>query len=176
MKINILIIIISFLSYSLTLKAQIPTWKGFEKTAFKIGNHDAYFVKPQTALEGKPWVWRASFPDWHTDMDSILLTKGFHVVFVNVDNQYGSPYSMQIWDKTYNYLVDSLDFAPKVALEGVSRGGLYVYAWAKRNPDKVTCIYNEAPVCDIKSWPGGKGKGKGHQVAAGFQGEVRALS
>ena len=163
MKINILIIIISFLSYSLTLKAQIPTWKGFEKTTFKIGNHDAYFVKPQTALEGKPWVWRASFPDWHTDMDSILLTKGFHVVFVNVDNQYGSPYSMQIWDKTYNYLVDSLDFAPKVALEGVSRGGLYVYAWAKRNPDKVTCIYNEAPVCDIKSWPGGKGKGKGHQ-------------
>jgi sialidase-1 len=26
---------------------------------------------------------------------------------------------------------------------------------------KVSCIYAEAPVCDIKSWPGGKGKGKG---------------
>jgi sialidase-1 len=139
------------------------SWKGFERVAFKIGKHDAYYVKPTKALEGKPWVWRASFPDWHTDMDSILLTKGFHVVFVQVDDQYGSPYSMQIWDKTYNYLTDSCSFAPKVALEGVSRGGLYVYGWAKRNPDKVACIYNEAPVCDIKSWPGGKGKGAGNK-------------
>lgn len=136
-------------------------WKGFERTYFKIGNHNAYFVKPKTVLAGKPWIWRASFPDWHTDMDSILLEKGFHLVYVNIDDQYGSPYAMQIWDKTYQYLVDSLDFAPQTALEGVSRGGLYVYAWAKRNPDKVACIYNEAPVCDAKSWPGGKGKGKG---------------
>jgi sialidase-1 len=139
------------------------SWKGFERVAFKIGKHDAYYVKPTKALEGKPWVWRASFPDWHTDMDSILLTKGFHVVFVQVDDEYGSPYAMQIWDKTYNYLTDSCSFAPKVALEGVSRGGLYVYGWAKRNPDKVSCIYNEAPVCDIKSWPGGKGKSAGNK-------------
>jgi sialidase-1 len=46
-------------------------------------------------LEGKPWIWRASFPDWHTDMDSILLAKGFHVVFVDVDDEYGSLYSIQ---------------------------------------------------------------------------------
>jgi pimeloyl-ACP methyl ester carboxylesterase len=29
------------------------------------------------------------------------------------------------------------------------------------NPDKVAVIYGDAPVCDFKSWPGGKGKGKG---------------
>jgi lysophospholipase L1-like esterase len=33
--------------------------------------------------------------------------------------------------------------------------------WAARHPDKVACVYNDAPVCDFKSWPGGKGKGKG---------------
>jgi len=47
-------------------------------------------------------------------------------------------------------------------LEGMSRGGLIIYNWAKTNPAKVGCIYGDAPVCDIKSWPGGKGKGKGH--------------
>jgi len=41
-------------------------------------------------------------------------------------------------------------------LEGISQGGLYVYGWAKRNPLRVSCIYAEAPVCDIRSWPGGK--------------------
>ncbi len=161
-----IIIIFTILTVKYHGYAQAPQdhqqrWKGFEQVSFKIGTHDAYYVKPAKALDGKPWVWRASFPDWHTDMDSILLAKGFHVVFVHVDNEYGSPYAMQIWDKTYQYLTDSCGFAPKVALEGVSRGGLYVYGWAKRNPDKVSCIYNEAPVCDIKSWPGGKGKGAG---------------
>ena len=44
---------------------------------------------------------------------------------------------------------------------GLSRGGLYCYNWAIANPGKVSCIYADAPVCDFKSWPGGKGKGKG---------------
>jgi sialidase-1 len=74
---------------------------------------------------------------------------------------FGSNAAMQIWDAFYEYLVRQRGFSPIVALEGVSRGGLYVYQWAKRNPLKVSCIYAEAPVCDIKSWPGGKGKGKG---------------
>ena len=38
---------------------------------------------------------------------------------------------------------------------------MYCYNWAAANPDKVSCIYGDAPVCDFKSWPGGKGKGKG---------------
>ena len=41
------------------------------------------------------------------------------------------------------------------------RDRLYAYNWASQNPDKVVCIYGDAPVCDFKSWPGGKGKGKG---------------
>jgi sialidase-1 len=68
---------------------------------------------------------------------------------------------MQVWDRFYHLATDSFNLAPRVALEAVSRGGLYAYGWAKRNPDRVTCIYGEAPVCDFKSWPGGKGKGKG---------------
>ncbi|MDB5152831.1 MAG: hydrolase family protein [Mucilaginibacter sp.] len=137
------------------------SWKGFEKVDFSIDGHKAYYVKPARVLAGNPWVWRASFPDWHTDMDSILLTKGFYIAYISFDNQYGSLQSMQVWDKFYNYLTTKVSFAPKTALEAVSRGALYAYGWAKRNPDKVTCVYAETPVCDIKSWPGGKEKGIG---------------
>ncbi|MDR3713878.1 MAG: SGNH/GDSL hydrolase family protein [Puia sp.] len=136
-------------------------WKGFERVYHRIGAHIAYTVKPDHPLPGNPWIWRASFPDWHTEMDSLLLAKGFWLGYVSVDDQYGSPYAMQVWDRFYQYVTDSLSFAPRVALEAVSRGGLYAYGWAKRNPDKITCIYGEAPVCDVKSWPGGKGLGKG---------------
>jgi hypothetical protein len=105
MKLNIfLILVICIVQIGIAQEASLgntqslggyQSWKGFERIAFKIGKHDAYYVKPTKAMEGNPWIWRASFPDWHTDMDSILLAKGFHVVFVDVDNEYGSPYSMQ---------------------------------------------------------------------------------
>jgi sialidase-1 len=143
----------------------IDTWKGFQRVRFKIGDREAWYVKPSIPLKGNPWIWRASFPDWHTEMDSLLLAKGFYVAYISVDNQYGSPYAMQVWDQFYHHLVDSLSFSPRVALEAVSRGGLYAYGWAKRNPDKVTCIYAEAPVCAIQSWPGGKGKGQGDSAS-----------
>ncbi|GAA4909555.1 SGNH/GDSL hydrolase family protein [Mucilaginibacter defluvii] len=140
-------------------------WKGFNKTDLNIIGHKAYYVKPKVALPGRPWVWRASFPDWHTGIDSLLLSRGFHVAYVSVDDQYGSPYAMQVWDRFYNYLTDTVQLAPRAALEAVSRGGLYALGWAKRNPDKVSCIYAETPVYDIKSWPGGKGKSLGDTTA-----------
>ena len=138
-------------------------WKGFEKSEFEFEGRAAFLVKPKKSIEGNPWVWRAHFPTWHTEMDSILLERGFHVAYINTNGMLGHASAMQVWDHFYNYLVANKQLAPKVALEGVSRGGLYVYGWAKRNPDKVTCIYAEAPVCDPKSWPGGKGISSGSE-------------
>ncbi len=136
-------------------------WKGFDKYSFDFYGRPAHIVVPEKPLEGKPWVWRARFPNWHTEMDSILVSEGFYVVFINTNAMFGSPGAMAVWDRFYNYLVKVHGFNPKVSLEGVSRGGLYVYNWAKRHPDLVNAIYTEAPVCDVKSWPGGFGAGKG---------------
>lgn len=131
-------------------------WKGFEKEVFTFEGREAWIVKPPKPLEGNPWVWKAYFPDWHTTVDSILLSRGFHLAYINTNDMFGSPEAMKIWDRYYEFLVKQKGFAPKAALEGISRGGLYVYGWAKRNPLNVSCIYAEAPVCDFKSWPGGK--------------------
>jgi alpha-beta hydrolase superfamily lysophospholipase len=58
-----------------------------------------------------------------------------------------------------------------------------VYNWATAHPDKVSCIYGDAPVCDFKSWPGGKGKGPGSKrdwqlvlERYGFKTEAEALA
>ncbi len=63
------------------------------------------------------------------------------------------------------------------------KGGLYAYRWASENPDKVAVIYGDAPVCDFKSWPGGKGLGKGSPgdwsqlfECYGFKDEAEALA
>jgi hypothetical protein len=58
-------------------------------------------------------------------------------------------------------MMTAFGLAPKVSIEGVSRGGLFVYNWTARHADLVNAIYCESPVCDMKSWPGGKGTGHG---------------
>ncbi len=129
-------------------------WKGFAKLEFEFNGISAYYLAPKESIDGNPWIWRAHFPEWHTEMDEVLLEKGFHVAYINTNDMFGAPQAMMIWDDFYDYLISDKLFSSQVVLEGVSRGGLYIYNWAKRNPDKVSYIYAEAPVCDFNSWPG----------------------
>ncbi|MFA6083995.1 SGNH/GDSL hydrolase family protein [Mucilaginibacter sp.] len=169
LKICLLFILFIFAPFLLAAQSANHTqqgqWRGYKQVFIDVGKHKGYYVQPQKPLPGNPWVWRASFPEWHTEIDSILLKRGFFIAYINVDDQYGSPYAMGIWDAFYARLVNSLHLAARPALEAVSRGTLYAMTWAKRNPDKVSCIYNETPVYDFKSWPGGKGKGPGDSTA-----------
>jgi lysophospholipase L1-like esterase len=160
------ILLLSALLLFSETRAQTPgqtitdRWHGYARERFRFEGREAWIVKPATALPGKPWIWKAYFPDWHTDIDSILLSRGFHLAYLETNDMFGSPAAMQVWNRFHARMTKN-GFAEKAALEGISRGGLYVYNWAKRNPLKVSCIYAEAPVCDIRSWPGGKGKSAG---------------
>ncbi len=136
-------------------------WHGFTRYDFQYDRRECHIIVPDKSAPGKPWIWRARFPEWHYQMDSMLVRKGFYVVYLNTDFLFGSPKCVEIWAGFYNYLTTQYSFNKKVALEGVSRGGLYIYNFAKKYPERVSCIYAEGPVCDIKSWPGGKGFGKG---------------
>lgn len=151
-------------SFSLTY-GQDPilktNWKGFERTHFTVKGKKAQLTFPKKALPGKPWLWRARFPDYHSEIDSVLLVKGYHIAYVNTDNQYGSAKAVAVWNTFYKYVTQTYQLQDKVALHGHSRGGLFIYNWAKQNPEKVTCIYGDAVVCDFKSWPAGFGASKG---------------
>ena len=81
---------------------------------------------------------------------------------MNCAGMLGSDAALDHWDAFYDELTDTHGLSKRPALEGVSRGGLFVYRWAARHPDKVACIYADTPVLDFKSWPLGQGEGKGH--------------
>ena len=44
----------------------------------------------------------------------------------------------------YDRLTTKHDLSKKPVLYGMSRGGLYVYNWAARHPDRVGLIYGDA--------------------------------
>ncbi len=136
-------------------------YHGYERHDFTVDGCNAIVVLPKTPASGNPWIWRAEFFDHHPEVDLGLVAKGFHLVFIDVGNTFGCPKAMAHWDVFYDRLVKEFGLSKKPVLEGLSRGGLYVYNWGEANPDKVSCIFGDNPVCDFKSWPGGKGKGPG---------------
>jgi len=136
-------------------------WHGHARYAFVVDGRRCIVVAPKTPAPHRPWIWRARFFGHEPQTDVALLKKGFHVVYMDVAGLFGAPKAVAHWDAFYRYLTGKHGLAAKCALEGMSRGGLIIFNWAAANPDKVACIYADAPVCDFKSWPGGRGKGKG---------------
>ena len=86
----------------------------------------------------------------------MLVHRGFYVVYYDLTHLYGSPHSILLGNDFYQFMTDSCGLSRKVTLEGLSRGGLFAINWSAKNTDKVACIYVDAPVCDLLSWPGRK--------------------
>ena len=145
-----------------TFPGKSSDWNGYQRFDFVFKQRKCIVVQPQKAANGKPWIWRARFFGHQPQADLELLKHGFHLAYCDVANLFGNAAAVGHWNDFYDYLTSKHQFSQKVALEGMSRGGLIIYNWAYHNAEKVSCIYGDAPVCDIKSWPGGKGVGKGH--------------
>lgn len=136
-------------------------WKGFEIIEFKFNGVDAKIVFPKKAEPSKKWIWRTQFWAHEPQTDIALLNRGFHLVYVDLVDLYGSAHAMKRMSDFYTFLIKNFGLNSKTVLEGMSRGGLDAFNWASENTDNVFCLYVDAPVCDIRSWPGGLGKGEG---------------
>ena len=162
---------------------QKSLWFGFDRYDFEVEGKPVLVVMPKVTAPGRPWVWHGEFFGHKPNPDLALLGRGFHVVYMSVPDLLGAPEAVAHWNALYRELTTRHGFAKKAALVGLSRGGLYVYNWAIANPDRVACLYGDAPVCDFKSWPGGKGKGPGSahdwqlvKERYGFQSDAEALA
>ena len=134
--------------------AKFSKWNGYEMAEFEFDKVDAKIVFPIQPDEQKNWIWRTQFWAHEPQVDTALLAKGFHVVYIDVRGLYGGGIAVARFNRFYEFLIRKFKLHPKAVLEGMSRGGLDAYNWASENTDKVSCIYADAPVCDIKSWPG----------------------
>lgn len=110
---------------------------------------------PVQAAPGKPWLWMGEFGGHLKKLEAALVDKGWHVAYLPFSNKFGSPEEMALWEQAYQELHDKRGLAARPALLGISRGGLYVNAWTRLHPDRVSVLYLDNGVCDPRSWPGG---------------------
>lgn len=137
------------------------SWEGYQRTDFLLDERQGLLVHPQTPLPGCPWVWRAEFFGAFDYADRALLKKGWHIAYYRISNMYGCPEAVALMKSFHNAMVKRFSLNGRAALFGFSRGGLYAVNFAAAYPEDVLLLYLDAPVLDIRSWPGGLGQGPG---------------
>ncbi|MES2996728.1 MAG: alpha/beta hydrolase [Verrucomicrobiota bacterium] len=144
---------------------KIDTWQGHRRHVFTVAGKQAWVVEPKNPLPGELWTWVTEFPDAFTPRTGVpkLLEQGIYHAHISDYNRLGNPDQLKVMDEFYK-LMQEKGFAKKPVLIGLSRGCFMAYRWASENPTKVAGIYADAGVCDLKSWPGGFGKGRGSKI------------
>jgi pimeloyl-ACP methyl ester carboxylesterase len=156
--------------------ATVDQWHGHARRRFQFEGAEAWVVVPATPLPGNPWSWCLMFPDAFTERCAApaLVARGFHHAFLDVGNTFGSPAAVAKLARFHDELVRR-GLSPRPALIGISRGSLYAHRFASDHPDKVSVIYGDAGVCDIRSWPGGAAAGRKGKGSPGDWAEVKKL-
>lgn len=142
----------------------VSDWHGYTRYDFSHDGRRCVIVAPalDAASSGVSLrcLWRARFFGAFPYVDLAMLARGWYIIYMDIADLYGCPQAVAHWNAFY-VLVRKLGFPAKLPLMGMSRGGLIMYHWAAENPEKVACMYADAPVCDIRSWPAGWGDGEG---------------
>ncbi|MEO7718825.1 MAG: malectin domain-containing carbohydrate-binding protein, partial [Capsulimonas sp.] len=132
-------------------ETKLSDFHGYQCHEFTLDGREARVVEPKHELPGRPWIWRTMFWDAFPNADIAMLERGFHVAYIDTGDTYANAKALTQFDALYNLLTNQYGFSQRPALEGLSRGGFCAYRWAYFNPDKVGCIYGDAPLCDINA-------------------------
>lgn len=144
-----------------SLKPTEDVWHGFRRFHFIVEGRKCWVAVPKNPRPGHRWAWWMIFPDAFPERtgEQVLPGRGYYVAFMDVGNSFGAPSALAQLSAFYRVLT-GLGLNAKPALVGISRGGLFTFNWAAQNPDKVSAIYNDAPVCSFASWPYENGAGR----------------
>lgn len=137
--------------------ATVNSFAGYKCANFTLSGRACKVVQPKRSAKGHPWIWRTRFWGHEPQTDIALLERGFHLVYIDAAELFGNDECIQLYNDFYKQLRKA-GLSSKALMEGMSRGAVYVLNWAAENPKKVSGVYIDNPLLDMKSWPCGLGK------------------
>jgi lysophospholipase L1-like esterase len=135
----------------LDLPLKRSSFYGYNCADFTFNGRACKIAQPKIAAKGHPWIWRARFWGHEPQTDIALLQRGFHVVYCDVAEMMGNDTAVNAWNNYYS-LLHKAGLNKKAAMEGMSRGGVYVFNWAAVNKDKVAGVYVDNPLLNMQGW------------------------
>ena len=136
-------------------------WYGYPRVVFEFEGHQAWIVEPKGVWRnGHPWTWTMQWAEAYVERTGVLdlLANGWRHVTIDTFSHRMDEEGLRVSRAFQKYLVESLGFAPKANLVGMSWGGFFSVRYAAANPECVSKIYLDAP---LLTFSGEFGKNRG---------------
>ena len=143
--------------------SETTQWCGFKRQDYVYNGREVIMVFPDDEANGK-WVWRTEFFDAFPYADIEMVKRGYTLAYYKISDLFGAPCAVGLMRGFHNALVGKFGLHNHPILFGFSRGGLYAFNYACKYPNEIAALYLDAPVLDIKSWPGGYMAGEGDKA------------
>ncbi len=127
-------------------------WYGYRRTKFDFNGRTGWVVQPSVKpLAGMPWTWTMQWAEAYVDRTGVLdlLRKGYHHVTLDLFPTRMDETGLAAAADFQKFLVETLGFAPKANLVGLSWGGFFSTRYANAYPQNVRKIYLDAPLLNF---------------------------
>ena len=132
----------------------IGKWYGFEKKEFVFNNKNAVVVFPKKSDLKKNWALKTEYWGAFPETEIALLERGFHVAYLQNISRFATDEDCANKEKFALYLQREFGLRDKCVLIGLSCGGAHAFNFAGRCPERISCIFVDAPVLNFCSYPG----------------------
>ncbi|MBE6550822.1 MAG: alpha/beta hydrolase [Ruminococcaceae bacterium] len=131
-------------------------FEGFKCIDFEFDGLGAKVVVPNVTPNGL-WALKTEYFNAFPAEETELLNRGWHIAFNVNHTRWAEPLDLERKAKFVDYVSERFDLSKKAALVGMSCGGLIAVKFAALYPEKVSCLYLDAPVMNLLSCPAALG-------------------
>lgn len=133
---------------------------GYQQLNFSFEGRDAILVFPKDEGKTTKWMLKTEYFGAFPKVELALLEKGWHLAYVKNVNRWGLDEDVEAKGRFADYLSAEYGLDKKCVPVGMSCGGMFDIDFAARFPEKVACLYLDAPVVNLLSCAGGMGEAK----------------
>ncbi len=131
-------------------------WRGFEGVQFNFKGLPAKVIKPNVKPNGH-WMLKTEYFDAFPETEIELLNRGWHLAFNENHTRWAEDIDVMRKAEFVYFVANEFNLDEKCVPVGMSCGGLYAVKLTAVIPQKIACLYIDAPVMNLLSCPFGLG-------------------
>ncbi len=132
----------------------LNTLGDFSCEAFLFEGKEAIVVFPEKGKSNGKWALKTEYWGAFPEVEIMLLREGFHVAYVTNETRFATSEDCHRKSRFADFISEKYELSEKCVPIGMSCGGAHAVRFAGLHPEKVSCVYIDAPVLNYCSFPG----------------------
>ena len=128
-------------------------WNGFKIEKFVFEGFEAVIVFPEKEDEKRNWLLKTEYFGAFPEVEIKLIEKGFHLAYVTNISRFATEEDCHRKARFADYLSEKYGLRDRCVPVGMSCGGGHAVNFAGFHPEKVLCMYIDAPVLNFCDFP-----------------------